>query len=422
MATQRQARRAAELNSDALSRFPNVVGLGTEQVQADQRASGTKVQHAVAVFVERKVPVAELADDEVLPTYLEIQGRKQMVKVPVTVVESGAFSFENQSLPMEQPMPSEPEEVVVPQAEVARRDQRVSNRTTVENVGESPAPEKGPGRAANTRDDMETVAGYSLPSAGFAPQSVTDDLSLEMTFPDIAAASFGAFVPESVLGVDDRRQIATTKTYPWRAHASLLITAADGSRWIGTGWFISPRVLVTAGHVVCIKGSGVPGRDGWVSSMRVVPGRNGTEKPFGEVESTLFHSVRGWVDDGDQEYDYGAIVLDEPKGQETGWFGFGTYPDDELKTVVGNISGYPGDKPPGTQWYAARRIHSVSARKVHYEIDTAGGQSGSAVYRIRNGQRHAIAVHAYGGGSTNSGTRVNQAVFDNLTAWRDEFV
>ena len=46
--------------------------------------------------------------------------------------------------------------------------------------------------------------------------------------------------------------------YPWRVHASLLITAADGSNWIGTGWFVSPRVLVTAGHCVFIKGSGVP--------------------------------------------------------------------------------------------------------------------------------------------------------------------
>jgi hypothetical protein len=61
-----------------------------------------------------------------------------------------------------------------------------------------------------------------------------------------------------VHGPDDRVQISNTSVYPWRVHASLLITAADGSRWIGTGWFIGPHTLMTAGHVVYIKNSGVP--------------------------------------------------------------------------------------------------------------------------------------------------------------------
>lgn len=298
-------------------------------------------------------------------------------------------------------------------------DEPVSNKSTLADVEESAAPQNGPGRAGRTNDAIESVAGYSLPSEIVRSEAAasTIDGVLETAYPDIGAASFGGFTPETVHGVDDRRQITSTNNYPWRVHASLLITAGDGSRWIGTGWFISPRVLITAGHVVCIKGSGVPGRDGWVSSMRVIPGRNRTATPFGEVSSTSFHSVRGWVEQGNQEYDYGAIVLAEPKGDETGWFAFGRYPDDELETVVGNISGYPGDKPPGTQWYAARRIDSVTARKVHYDIDTAGGQSGAAVYRIKDGKRYAVAIHAYGGMTTNSGTRINQAVFDNLSTW-----
>ena len=54
-------------------------------------------------------------------------------------------------------------------------------------------------------------------------------------------------------------QITNTCVYPWRAHASLLITAADNRSWIGTGWFIGPHTLMTAGHVVYIKNSNVPG-------------------------------------------------------------------------------------------------------------------------------------------------------------------
>jgi glutamyl endopeptidase len=78
----------------------------------------------------------------------------------------------------------------------------------------------------------------------------------------------------------------------------------------------------------------------------------------------------------------------------------------------------PGDKPAGTQWYHWRQVASVNSRKVYYAIDTAGGQSGSAVYRIISGGHYGIAIHAYGGATANSGTRIVQPVFNNLVAWK----
>jgi glutamyl endopeptidase len=236
---------------------------------------------------------------------------------------------------------------------------------------------------------------------------------------DIGEASFGIPPPiEAVIGADDRVQITSTSTYPWRVHASLLITAADNSQWIGTGWFIGPHTLMTAGHVVFIKNSGVLGRDGWVRRITVMTGRNGKDLPYGSVSATSFRSVVGWTESGDQNFDYGAILIPTELGNTTGWLGFGVWPDADLLASIGNISGYPGDKPSGTQWYHSRRIVSVNSRKVFYDIDTAGGQSGSAVYRIVGGARYGIAVHAYGGVSTNSGTRITSPVFDNMTAWR----
>jgi V8-like Glu-specific endopeptidase len=175
---------------------------------------------------------------------------------------------------------------------------------------------------------------------------------------------------------------------------------------------------MTAGHVVYIKNSGVPGRDGWVRSIDVMPGRNGSALPYGTVRSSNFRSVTGWGNDGDENFDYGAIIIPTNLGNTTGWFGFGVYSDADLVASVGNISGYPGDKTAGTQWYDARQIASVNSRKVYYDIDTFGGQSGSAVYRIINGGRYGIAIHAYGGATTNSGTRIVRPVFDNMVAWK----
>ncbi|MET0287331.1 MAG: trypsin-like serine protease [Polyangiales bacterium] len=225
---------------------------------------------------------------------------------------------------------------------------------------------------------------------------------------------------ETVHGEDDRQRITNTGEYPWCVHASLLITAADDSTWIGTGWFIGPHTLITAGHVVYIKNSGVDGRDGWVKEIVVMPGRNEDNLPFGQVTSRSFRTVRQWVESGDENYDYGAIVLSEPVGEQTGWLGFGAYSDDELRAAVGNISGYPGDKPSGTQWYDTRNVDTVSPSKVYYDIDTAGGQSGSAAYLTQDGGRYAFGVHAYGGTRTNSATRIVTEVYDNLLAWKSQ--
>lgn len=269
-------------------------------------------------------------------------------------------------------------------------------------------------------DGAEDVPGLKLKLTEEAPVAETFKAPSSSKLRDIGEASFGPPPPkaETVHGPDNRIKITNTSIYPWRVHASLLITAADGSQWIGTGWFIGPHTLMTAGHVVHIKNSGVPGRDGWVRSIDVMPGRNGSALPYGKVTSKNFRSVTGWTNSGDENFDYGAIILSTNLGNTTGWLGFGVYSDSDLIASVGNISGYPGDKPAGTQWYDAHKIANVNARKVYYDIDTFGGQSGSACYRIINGQRYAIAVHAYGGTSTNSGTRIVTPMFNNMVAWK----
>lgn len=236
---------------------------------------------------------------------------------------------------------------------------------------------------------------------------------------DAGVASFGApAMLEAVLGNDERVKITSTKQYPWRLNASLLITAADNSQWLGTAWFISPRTLVTAGHCVCIKNSGVEGRDGWVKKIQVMPARNGDVLPFGGMTATEFWTVQGWGNDGQENYDYAAIILPAAFPQDLGFYGFAVVTDDVLLASVANIAGYPSDKDKGTLWYDHKPVGSVKPDKVYYAIDTAGGQSGACVYMVKDGQRIGIAIHAYGGATSNSGTRISTPVFANLEAWK----
>ncbi len=85
----------------------------------------------------------------------------------------------------------------------------------------------------------------------------------------LAQAEGQESVLEIVIGADDRVRVTNVTAFPWRVICSLQIRAQDGSRWIGTGWLIGRRTLITAGHCVYIHDRG-----GWATRIEVIPGRN----------------------------------------------------------------------------------------------------------------------------------------------------
>jgi len=231
--------------------------------------------------------------------------------------------------------------------------------------------------------------------------------------PIAGAEEFGE--PETVCGRDDRVRISPATRIPWRWICQLIITRADGGTSICTGWFIGPRTVMTSGHCVYSHASG-----GWARRIEIIPGMNGSSRPFGSQVGRSFRSVRGWTVNRDRNYDYGAIILPNNRlGSRVGWFGFETRSDSNLQNLLVNNSGYPGDKPFGTQWFNAGRITRVTARMISYMIDTAGGQSGSPVWRYSPGRgRYAVGIHGYGG-CPNSAVRITRPVFDNMLRWKN---
>jgi V8-like Glu-specific endopeptidase len=219
---------------------------------------------------------------------------------------------------------------------------------------------------------------------------------------------------EIVHGADDRVRVGNTTAYPFRTICHLEITAANGRNYIGTGAFIGPRVVLTAGHCVYIHGDG-----GWARSVKVIPGRNGAGKPYGEAVGTRYHSVKGWTNSRNSDYDYGVIVLPTSLGNRVGWMGLADLSFFSLMGLNVNTSGYPGDKPYGTQWWNSNNILAVTGRRLYYRVDTYGGQSGSPVWRYKDGERHIVGIHTTGGSVFNGATRVNDNVFKNLKAWKN---
>lgn len=231
------------------------------------------------------------------------------------------------------------------------------------------------------------------------------------SYPEMKSKSMA----EVIIGTDDRIRINPTTSYPWRAICALKITAKDNSRWIGTGWLVAPRTIITAGHCVYMHDRG-----GWPKSIEVIPGLNDASRPFGSCVGSTFRSVNGWVSSKKREYDYGAIILSGNcrPGDKTGVFGFAAKDDNYLRNAYLNLSGYPGDKGGNQQWFMARKAKSLAPRVITYDIDSMGGQSGSPVWVKVGATRFAVGIHTNGHSSGNSATRIVSPVFNNIQAWK----
>jgi len=240
----------------------------------------------------------------------------------------------------------------------------------------------------------------------------------KLALPDVAVASFGDTpLLEAVIGNDDRVKVASSllSSNPWRQICSLRIRSQSGELYVGTGWFIGSKTLATAGHCVYLQDDG-----GWAASIDVIPARFGSSFPFGTIRATRFAAVDGWTVHSQRDFDYGVIHLEsDSAGRQTGNFEVRAISDQLLNNVAAKISGYPADREQAQfQYFHERPIQRVTATRLFYDIDTFGGQSGSPIWE--DTAEHgvvAIGIHTTGGVSSNSGTRINNDVIDNLISW-----
>ncbi len=260
---------------------------------------------------------------------------------------------------------------------------------------------------------LETLAGWAGPRPPTRPESARADGRLPGI--DSLRVPVAGHRPEVVVGRDDRVRIHDTSRFPWRAVCALRIHARSGEQYVGTGWLAGPRTVITAGHCLYLDAIG-----GWAERVDVSPARNANDRPFSSVVATQFQSVRGWTVEAKPDHDYGAIILPpEQAVAEAGSFGYAVYEPASLRGAYLNVSGYPADKPDGTQWWSARTTRKVDETTIWYDVDTAAGQSGAPVWRLdpETHRRLVVGIHVNGAATGNSATRISEAVFANIERW-----
>ncbi|GIF00518.1 trypsin-like serine peptidase [Paractinoplanes rishiriensis] len=237
---------------------------------------------------------------------------------------------------------------------------------------------------------------------------------------------------QTVIGVDSRTRVNPTTTFPTSAIVQIIRTEGT-TTWGCTGWLYGASIIATAGHCVH-PGGGADGGGGNGfyprANFTIIPARNGGTNPFGTCTATQLLSVNGWTVSGNEGNDYGAIRLSCAAGNSTGTFGL-WWQGASLAGTATTVSGYPCDKTFGEQWrHAGMTVTNSQAQQVFYQNDTFGCQSGSPVYQTRAAGSSfcvgqcVMAIHAYGlhGSSphsaNNHGTRITEAVFNNLITWR----
>lgn len=192
--------------------------------------------------------------------------------------------------------------------------------------------------------------------------------------------------PNDIIGgYDSRYKINNTTIPPYSSICLIRTVWKNGAIGENTGCMIGTDTVLTAGH--CVQSSKEGGEAFYIS---VIPGNNGTTKPYGTFYAKTVYVHPHWKNGENDNYDWAVIKLadtsggnDTQIGDETGYLGLDYFTTGSLNGISVWLTGYPWDCE-NTMWRSGGEITNTLNKLILFSCDAEKGESGAPVTTLSN--------------------------------------
>lgn len=215
--------------------------------------------------------------------------------------------------------------------------------------------------------------------------------------------------PEIIIDGDTRVRVTEKNHRTLHDSIGLLKITSPGGTGYCTGTVIGTNHVVTAAHCLVDNNK-------FVDKVEFIPGINGhvssAKRPFGTFRAVKFQVFKAYFTDKSTDNDLGLLKFAE--NLPVSPLRIAAAPSSAAmigSSVNLTIAGYPGDKAMGTLWEGrGYRYGSILWNpSASHNVDTAAGQSGSAVRAYVSGKESVVGVHS--GGVSGRVSSYNEAKF-----------
>ena len=136
-----------------------------------------------------------------------------------------------------------------------------------------------------------------------------------------------------------RELIEDATQYPYCCIGLVMVELKK--KWVGTGYLISGRIVLTAAHNIYNRKLKQRG-----TKVTFAPGINGKKDKEYEIFEYYYPEEyqKEEKDENAREYDYCVLVLEKDLGDEHGWVGIDASEENVERVEQVEVVGYPGDK------------------------------------------------------------------------------